>query len=164
MEKWIVLKTPVKRESLRLFTLGNRFLLFHKRNDVKWNHHLSGRRRRNLAHIRKRESERPPLAQFQWHLPIKISIGHSSADDNRQSKYRVIRQLWDLGWVDSDFSCSTVCPVQLGLMWIRQNRLCSWVRWWNTDIKVNPTQVSEQMNHPVESLREAEFKGMTYCL
>ena len=31
-------------------------------------------------------------------------------------------------------------------MGIGQKWLCSWARWWNTQIKVNPTQVSEEMN------------------
>ena len=53
--------------------------------------------------------------------------------------YRVIHLLRDLGWVDFDFSCSSVCPVLLGLMGIGQKWLCSWARWWNTQIKGNPT-------------------------
>ena len=31
---------------------------------------------------------------------------------------------------------------------IWQKRLDSWVRWWNTQIKVNPTQAHEQMGQP----------------
>ena len=68
------------------------------------------------------------------------------------SPYRVIHLLWDLGWVGLEFSCSTVCPVLLGLMGIWQKRISNWARWWNTQIKVNPTQVLEQMNHPVPPL------------
>ena len=45
----------------------------------------------------------------------------------------------------TDFSYSTVYPV--GLMGIWQKWLCSWARWWNAQIKVNPTRVSKQMNH-----------------
>ena len=63
-------------------------------------------------------------------------------------QYRVIH----LGWVDFYLSCSTFCPVLLGLMGIWQKGLCNWARWWNTQIKVNPTQVLEQMNHPVPPL------------
>ena len=48
-----------------------------------------------------------------------------------------------LGFVDLNFECSTVCPILLGLMGIWQKRLGSWARWWNTEIKVNPTQVYE---------------------
>ena len=62
--------------------------------------------------------------------------------------YRVIHLLGeDLGWVDFDFSCSTICPILLGLLGIWQNRLGSWARLWNTQIKVNPTKVLGQMNH-----------------
>ena len=78
-------------------------------------------------------------------------------------RLRVIRQLVEVEkCVDFEFSCSTqryeqdthisgstVCPVLLGLMGIWQKRLCNWARWWNTQIKVNPTQVSEKRNHPV---------------
>ena len=35
---------------------------------------------------------------------------------------------------------------------IGQKWQCSWARWWNTQIKVNPTQVHEKMNHPVHFL------------
>ena len=65
------------------------------------------------------------------------------------SHYRVIHLLCDLGWVEFDISCSTVCPVLLGLMGIWQKWLGSWVSRWNIEFKVKPTQVSEQMKHPV---------------
>ena len=68
------------------------------------------------------------------------------------SFYRVSHLLVDLGWVGIDFSCANICPVLLGLLGIWQKRLCSRVRWRNTELKVNPTyptQVSEQMNSPV---------------
>ena len=35
-------------------------------------------------------------------------------------------------------------------MGIWKKRLGSWARWWNTEIKVNPTQVSAHLGHPVE--------------
>ena len=37
-----------------------------------------------------------------------------------------------------------------------------WVglRWWNTQIKVNPTQVYEQMNHPVLELKMSSFDNV----
>ena len=54
-----------------------------------------------------------------------------------------------LGFVDLDFECSTVCPALLGLMGIWQKQLGSLARWWNTQIKVNPTQVSAHLGHPV---------------
>ena len=54
-----------------------------------------------------------------------------------------------LGYVDLDFECSTVCPILLGLTGIWQKQLGSWASWWNTEIKVNPTQVRQEMGHPV---------------
>ena len=54
-----------------------------------------------------------------------------------------------LGFVDLDFECSTVCPTLLWLMGIWQKRLGRLARWWNTDIKVSPTQVSAHLGHPV---------------
>ena len=53
----------------------------------------------------------------------------------------VIHLPQDLGWVDLDFGSSTVW-----LMGIWQKWLCSWAKWWNTQIKINPTQVLGQMN------------------
>ena len=55
-----------------------------------------------------------------------------------------------LRFVDLDFECSTVCPILPGLMGIWQKRLGSWARWWNIEIKVNPTTVYEDMCHPVQ--------------
>ena len=48
------------------------------------------------------------------------------------------------------FGCSTVCPILLGLMGVWRKLLAKCARWWNTEIKVNPSQVREQMGHPVE--------------
>ena len=51
-----------------------------------------------------------------------------------------------LDWVDMNFECSTVGLINLpGLMGIWQK----WLRWWDIQIKVNPTQVHNQMGHPV---------------
>ena len=47
------------------------------------------------------------------------------------SKYRVTLVVAHLGWVDFDFSHSTVCPILLGQMGIWQNWLYSWAKWWN---------------------------------
>ena len=52
-----------------------------------------------------------------------------------------------LGWVDLDFECSTVLPILPGLMGIWQKWLSSRTRWRNTKIKVNSTQVHEQIHH-----------------
>ena len=56
----------------------------------------------------------------------------------------------DTGFADLDLECSTVWLTLLGQMGIWQKRLCSWARWWNTEIKVNPTKVSAHFGHPVE--------------
>ena len=66
-----------------------------------------------------------------------------------------------LGWVELDLECSIVCPIQPGLVGIWQKWLGSWTRWWSTQIKVNPTQVHEQMRHPVYIL--TEFSGVRPC-
>ena len=41
------------------------------------------------------------------------------------------------------------CLTLLVRMGIWQKCLGSWARWWNTEIKVNPTQVSAHLAHPV---------------
>ena len=64
-----------------------------------------------------------------------------------------------LGFVDLDFECSTVFPTLLGLMGIWQKRLGSWVRWWNTEIKVSPTHVSAHLGHPVVAPSEEAASG-----
>ena len=45
--------------------------------------------------------------------------------------YRVFHKLEDLGLVDFDFVCSTVCPILHGQMEFRQKRLSNCARWWN---------------------------------
>ena len=52
-----------------------------------------------------------------------------------------------LGFVDLDLEFSTVCPFPPRLMGIWQKRLGSCTRLWNTQIKVNPTQVHDHMDH-----------------
>ena len=53
-----------------------------------------------------------------------------------------------LGFDDLDFKCSTLYPTLPGLMGIWQKRLDSWAR-GTSQIKVNPTQVSAHLGHPV---------------
>ena len=59
-----------------------------------------------------------------------------------------------LGWVDLNLERSTVCPILPGLMGMAEAAdgygRSGWARWWNTHIKVNPTQVYmyKQMGHP----------------
>ena len=54
-------------------------------------------------------------------------------------------------WVDFDFASYTFCEVLIGLMGNWQKWLSRWARWWNiTDqSQLNPTQLSDQMDHPV---------------
>ena len=68
---------------------------------------------------------------------------------NNRSVVQGVPSACGLGLVDLDFECFTVCPILLRLMRIWQKRLGSWTRRWSTQIKVNPTQVHEQMGHPV---------------
>ena len=63
--------------------------------------------------------------------------------------YRVGLVVGYLGWVDFEFGHSFVCAVLLGQMVIWWNWLCCWSRWWNTLIKVNPTQVCDHQSQPV---------------
>ena len=73
-----------------------------------------------------------------------------SPTDNKVYTYRVAHLVANLAWVDLNFDYSTVCLVLPGLMGVWQKRLGSWARWWNSQIQVNPTQVRDQMGHPVE--------------
>ena len=59
-----------------------------------------------------------------------------------QHIYRVFHLLVD--WVGLTWIFIVpLFPILLRLMAIE------WVRWWNTGVKFNPTQVHEQMGHPV---------------
>ena len=64
-------------------------------------------------------------------------------------KYREVHLLANLGWVDFDFGCSTLCLVLPGLMGYWQNWLSSWEEGGTSQIKVNPTEVRQEMNPPV---------------
>ena len=74
----------------------------------------------------------------------------------QQVQYRVVPLPQDLGWVDLDFGCSTVCSILPRLIGIWQKWLCScsWARWWNIQNKVNPTHVSDHQPHTVYLLGE----------
>ena len=63
--------------------------------------------------------------------------------------YRVSHMVVDLVLVDLAFYCSTACLTLPQLVGICQKLLGSWAKWWNTQIKVNQTQVYDQMGHPV---------------
>ena len=57
----------------------------------------------------------------------------------------VAHLLVHLGWVDLILSVALSARFCLGC----------WARWWNTQIKVKPTQVHEQMGHPVDGVRKS---------
>ena len=63
-----------------------------------------------------------------------------------------------LGWVEFDFGPSAVSPIRLRMMGIWQKRLGSWAGWWNTQIKVNPTQIHEQMGRPIYCMLHKEIE------
>ena len=62
--------------------------------------------------------------------------------------YRVGMVVSYTGWVDFEFGHSG--QALLWQMGIWQNGLCCWARWWNIQIKVNPTQVTDHPTHRVE--------------
>ena len=71
---------------------------------------------------------------------VKSASSISRPRSVRSGCYRVSQMPVHLGWVDLDFSCSTVCPILPGLKRILQNWLGSWARGWSSQIKVNSTQ------------------------
>ena len=69
----------------------------------------------------------------------------------RQTKSRVFHLLRDLGWIDFHLEvppCCTCLAAQLLLPNSHQPKQ-NWADSERTKIQVNPTQVSEQMKHPV---------------
>ena len=62
--------------------------------------------------------------------------------------YRVTHLLANLGWVDIDFGCSTLCLILPGLMGNWQNWLSSWVRWWNIPNQSQPNPGSPADGSP----------------
>ena len=57
-----------------------------------------------------------------------------------------------LACVDLNFECSNSAWADGNL-----GEVACQLRWWNTQIKVNPTQVYGQMNHPVLELKMSSF-------
>ena len=104
-----------------------------------------GHKRRNKPRKNPHDLDDPRLQDLGFDLPAKkTSPGESAAVDIperprngkgrgkprkfmkvRHWEYRVIHLLRGLGWDDFEFSCSTVCPVLLGLMGIGQKWLCT---------------------------------------
>ena len=69
---------------------------------------------------------------------FKVTLSPTDKNVNRSRLYRVTHLLANLGWVDLDFDCSTVCPILLGLVWIWQKWLSTWARWWNIPNQSQP--------------------------
>ena len=111
-----------------------------------------------LARIVKRLPEKLPIGPIR--LFVLIFVGDTSFLPMREiSLYLWFKHLSSQtslqggpsyldSWVGlTDFGCSTICLVLLGLMGNWQEWLSKWARLWN--IKVNPTQLSNQMDHTV---------------
>ena len=81
-------------------------------------HVLDAERRAEVVVVLRRPGPRHP------DLEVPLLKGFKS-----KTKYRVTHLLANLGWVDFDFGCSTLCLVLLGLMGSWQNWLSSWARW-----------------------------------
>ena len=72
---------------------------------------------------------------------MEFSHGGAAGLGRVSALYRVSHLLVHLVSEDFNFGCFTVCPILPGLFGIWQMWQCSWARWWNTQIKVNPTQL-----------------------
>ena len=47
---------------------------------------------------------------------MEATFDRSLGLDDFVSYYRVSQKVWDLGWVDLDFGCYTICLILFGLM------------------------------------------------
>ena len=83
-----------------------------------------------------------PVNHFRWrrspagdgqllpnHPPLRLP--RRSLQGAKSDKIQGNPSPGNLGWVDFDFSCSTLCLVLLGLTGNWQNWLSSLARWWN---------------------------------
>ena len=55
-----------------------------------------------------------------------------------------------LGWIDFILERSNLFSFLLRLMRTKEKWMGRWASWWNTKVKVNPTEVNEQTG-PVET-------------
>ena len=60
--------------------------------------------------------------------------------------YRVIQQVFDLGWVDINLHVPVILPSCFAHYQPRQK----WEKQWNSQNRINPTQVRDLLNHPVQ--------------
>ena len=92
-----------------------------------------------LAHAVREDREGGWSARSWLKMPREIFTSHLQG-----YSYDLIH---GLGWLGiSLFHCG---PVMLGLMGIWQKWPGSKAKWWNNQIKVSPTHVSDSMNNPV---------------
>ena len=76
--------------------------------------------------------------------------------------YRVAHLLANLGWVDIDLCCSTLCLVLLGLIGNWQKLLSRWARGWSTPNQSQPNAVSQRKGPPGINTRQRIFRIHLY--
>ena len=75
------------------------------------------------------------------------------------SNYRMDHLVADLGLLDLDFECSAVCPTLPRLLGVWQKHLGKGATLWNRKIIVIPTQIRNQMGHPVLGISSTGHKS-----
>ena len=76
--------------------------------------------------------------------------------------YRLTHLLMNLGWVDFNFGCYTLCLVLPGLMGNWQNWLSCWARWWNIPNQNQPNPCSLGDGSPCRYLYfQAKVEGLS---
>ena len=76
--------------------------------------------------------------------------------------YGVTHRLRDLGWVDFDLVVASSCPAAQPLLPNSYQPKQNWADIGTTKVKVNPTQVFEQKNRPVNVTQGEEENNMTF--
>ena len=95
--------------------------------------------------VRRVEPKDPDVVYRQRSNGYCNGTGGGTADQSYLNMVTLV--IVDLGWVNYDFGHSIVCQVLLGQTGIWQNRLGNWARWWNIQIKVNPTLIREHQSY-----------------
>jgi len=94
---------------------------------------------------------------------IPHSLRFSFGSPISQHMYRVTHLLANLGWVDLDLGCYTLCPTAQPLLpnshQPKQNR----AEGGKAKIKINLTQVRQEMCHPVVYLQKHIDDGIVMC-
>ena len=93
---------------------------------------------------RSRSSAGGGSADHKWESPCYLSQTNISYISQKEPAQGYPGGRWSgLGWL----SCWSFL-VLLGQMGIRQNRISSWSKWWNLELKVNSTQVRDNQGSP----------------